>query len=140
MMNRQEARRAWVQALRSGRYEQGKGRLNKDGKFCCLGVACELYIEDGGQLERVAEHPVLNDSATGYREPGTKPVDAALPPRPVTEWLGLNMASGTYGTDDVWNSTRSLAGDNDCGDTFEQIADTIESEPAGLFVPEVNES
>lgn len=28
----------WVAALRSGKYKQGTGYLNRDGKFCCLGV------------------------------------------------------------------------------------------------------
>ena len=31
----------WLTALRSGKYEQGKGYLkNTDEKYCCLGVAC----------------------------------------------------------------------------------------------------
>lgn len=40
----QSAHRAeFVKALRSGKYEQGKGRLRtKDDKFCCLGVACDV--------------------------------------------------------------------------------------------------
>lgn len=33
----------WVSALRSGKYEQGKSRLRCGCKFCCLGVACDLY-------------------------------------------------------------------------------------------------
>lgn len=33
----------WLEALRSGRYEQGQGYLkNKKNKFCCLGVLCDL--------------------------------------------------------------------------------------------------
>jgi hypothetical protein len=28
----------WLEALRSGRYPQGKCCLHKNGKFCCLGV------------------------------------------------------------------------------------------------------
>jgi len=28
----------WTQALRSGKYEQGQGALERDNKFCCLGV------------------------------------------------------------------------------------------------------
>lgn len=31
----------WLEALRSGKYEQGVGSLYEDGKYCCLGVACE---------------------------------------------------------------------------------------------------
>lgn len=32
----------WVEALRSGKYQQGKRALNKDNKFCCLGVAFDV--------------------------------------------------------------------------------------------------
>lgn len=32
---------AWCTALESGDYEQGRGMLCQDGKFCCLGVAAE---------------------------------------------------------------------------------------------------
>lgn len=37
---------AWLEALRSGRYKQGKGCLRsgppEDSDFCCLGVLCDL--------------------------------------------------------------------------------------------------
>lgn len=33
----------WVAALRSGNYEQGKEKLCRNGKYCCLGVLCELH-------------------------------------------------------------------------------------------------
>ncbi|SRR6266851_385778 len=33
----------WVAALRSGKYQQTReGYLQKDGRFCCLGVLCDL--------------------------------------------------------------------------------------------------
>lgn len=32
-----------IEALRSGQYQQGTGYLCKDGKFCVLGVLCELH-------------------------------------------------------------------------------------------------
>lgn len=32
----------WLKALRSGEYKQGGGYLQRDGKFCCLGVLCEI--------------------------------------------------------------------------------------------------
>lgn len=41
----------WVAALRSGEYQQGQGYLNKQNKFCCLGVVCDLYIKSGGKGE-----------------------------------------------------------------------------------------
>lgn len=30
-------------ALESGKYQQGKCALNNRGKYCCLGVACEIF-------------------------------------------------------------------------------------------------
>ena len=36
----QEYKALWLAGLRSGRYEQGRGRLREGSKFCCLGV-CE---------------------------------------------------------------------------------------------------
>lgn len=34
----------WVEALRSGKYKQGKGRLrDTDDNFCCLGVLWDVY-------------------------------------------------------------------------------------------------
>lgn len=35
----------WVLELRSGKYEQGREALNEDNSYCCLGVACKVFIE-----------------------------------------------------------------------------------------------
>lgn len=43
-----EARRLWVEALRSGEYEQGRTWLRENDRYCCLGVACELYRKHTG--------------------------------------------------------------------------------------------
>ena len=37
-----ELKDQWVAALRSGKYEQGRGLLLKDDKFCCIGVLCDI--------------------------------------------------------------------------------------------------
>ena len=39
-------RKKWVAALRSGKFKQGKKQLKANNKFCCLGVACELFKDD----------------------------------------------------------------------------------------------
>src|SRR5688500_14463606 len=45
--------RAWVDALRSGEFRQGKRRLHTDdGRYCCLGVACVVAFRMGG-IERL---------------------------------------------------------------------------------------
>ena len=33
-----EIKRKWVEALRSGKYEQCKGHLRQNDAFCCIGV------------------------------------------------------------------------------------------------------
>jgi hypothetical protein len=39
----------WVTALRSGEYKKGIYRLHtKDGRYCCLGVLCDLYRKETG--------------------------------------------------------------------------------------------
>ena len=94
----------WVDALRSGEYEQGKGNLKTaDGKFCCLGVACE--ISELGEWN------------------GRYYLDASnfLPPE-VQGWLGLSSSPQIVGVADgsAWylNDHR--------GWSFDQIADAIE--------------
>lgn len=98
----------WVAALRSGEYDQTTGRLERDGAYCCLGVAC-----------LVTEY-----EATPWQ-------GRISLPSTVAEELGLSSMSGHY----LLNGEQSyLSNDNDNGMTFEQIADLIESEPEGLFV------
>ena len=44
----QEIKKRWIEALRSGEYQQGKESLFHCGKFCCLGVLTDLYIKEHG--------------------------------------------------------------------------------------------
>lgn len=42
-----ELKQKWVDALRSGDYEQGQEQLQTpDGKYCCLGVLCDIVNPD----------------------------------------------------------------------------------------------
>ena len=40
-----EIKKLWVEALRSGDYVQGKGRLKEGGCFCVMGVLCDLHAK-----------------------------------------------------------------------------------------------
>lgn len=105
----------WVAALRSGEYAQGFGALNKNGKYCCLGVLCELAVKEG-ILPPPVEGPV---STFGY---GRVPNRTTLPGE-VLVWTGLGLAVNNptpHGT------SRSLAEMNDRGASFSDIADVIE--------------
>lgn len=45
------AKKRWVDALRSGEYEQTQGRLcDEDGRMCCLGVLIDV-TQDGNWVE-----------------------------------------------------------------------------------------
>ncbi len=61
----------WIAALRSGQYDQTQGRLRSPltdeyNKFCCLGVACDVYDSGGWKkLEQIGKNPpVWNHVAT----------------------------------------------------------------------------
>jgi hypothetical protein len=41
-----EIQAAWVRALRSGEYKQGRGTLKQNDCFCCLGVLCKVLDID----------------------------------------------------------------------------------------------
>lgn len=99
----------WVAALRSGKYKQGYGCLREGGRFCCLGVACDIFDSDEWQ------------SANFFMD------EDLILPTAVRDWLGLQDVEGTHGSGDT------LTYINDSGKNFSEIADIIESEPEGLF-------
>lgn len=101
-------KQAWIEALRSGTYNQGSGCLRENDRYCCLGVLTDLYIKEN-KLEWVpGKHG-------DYFFNGT----AGTLPRAVSEWAKL-------GSDNPLVDDRSLAGWNDSGTSFEEIADLIE--------------
>jgi hypothetical protein len=112
MANRENISK-WVDALRSGRYEQTTGRLANQEGYCCLGVACEVAIDSGVKLSRdtVTNGTILYDgNCDGL-------------PYPVSEWLGL---FDEY--DPVLHGRRaSLWNDESLAD-FPKIASLIEEE------------
>lgn len=117
----------WLEALRSGEYEQTKRRLHNQHGYCCLGVACEVYIKAGNELAVEVRDPI--DGTVTYGG------DAATLPEPVRIWLGFRTRAGDYcSSSKLEYSDRCLAAENDRGMPFTEIADIIESEPKTLFV------
>lgn len=35
----------WINALRSGKYKQTRATLQDAGGYCCMGVACDVFIK-----------------------------------------------------------------------------------------------
>lgn len=127
-----EPKRLWVEALRSGRFNQGKARLcslkedfiEGEKRYCCLGVLCEIAIENGVQLSIAREFDYYEGDDPYVSFDGS----SAYLPEAVQLWAGLNYSDPVI--DPV---TRDLDGSgtasyfNDAkGYTFAQIADLIE--------------
>lgn len=112
-----ENAKKWVEALRSGKYKQGQGYLRFNDKFCCLGVACDVAIENG--------LCVKVDSANKQIYYGG---EVGILPQIVSDWLGMRVRTSEF------DGLNQLTVENDNGSTFSEIADLIESEPKGLFV------
>ena len=110
----------WAEALRSGEFERGGGQLRRhDGRYCCLGVACEVYRRVTGDGEWDGVEFVVGGKAERHYLPPT-----------IERWLGLYDHQGTY-VEGGPEEHRSLARDNDSGATFAAIADRIEAEQSG---------
>lgn len=118
----------WLDALRSGEYKQGSGRLQtSDGKFCCLGVLCDLAMKSGviQPPKKKLAHAVHGEIVWFY---GDWDYDFISVPTDVQRWAGLSdrnvliRFSPDDGSEEIY-----LSDLNDSGEyTFDEIADLIE--------------
>lgn len=109
----QEVKKLWVDALRSGEYQQGKGSLRNDNKYCCLGVLCDLAVSSGVCKCRSGIFPgnVL------YRYDS----EFDVLPDSVIDWAELESKNPAIRADAL-----TLGDLNDSGRDFIFIADRIE--------------
>jgi len=123
----QEIKAQWVAALRSGEYEQGQGALNSDGKFCCLGVLCELAVNAG-----VTTRAYNDNGETVWASCGPF-LETQILPYAVQQWAALDGGNPAVSLDGCDFPTLAELNDglND-GEhdyppySFDQIADLIE--------------
>lgn len=100
-----ELKAKWIEALRGGKYEQGQSFLRYEGKFCCLGVLCDIVDPDGWDT---------NGSHIGGAN--------SFPDRTVLRICNVSEDSGEK-EHPLW----PLAYMNDSGKSFAEIADFIEA-------------
>lgn len=115
-----------VAALRSREFSQGRGALaDKQGNYCCLGVACELFRRDTGEGRWTDSSGSVKDYEVGEYEG-----DGVLP-RPVQEYYGFSLDDPRLitviaeETDHYENVCAASL--NDEGKTFAEIADLFEA-------------
>lgn len=73
----------WVEALESGRFRQGRERLKRVTlgayEYCCLGVACEVAMDNGAPVvETLIDGSIKFNGSIGYL------------PEEVQDWLGVD--------------------------------------------------
>lgn len=128
-----EIKEKWIAALRSGDFTQGRGNLarintDKDNEYCCLGVLCELHVqEDPSALE--VNMDTVGDDGVRYEVKSYNQMSLVLP-EATRRWADIDNGNPDTGIlyRDRYNQldTYHLAPLNDSGLTFDQIADVIE--------------
>lgn len=122
-MTMDEARAAWLAALRSGTRKQAKNRLHTSEGFCCLGVACDLDVEAGGSewVPPSLQAGVKQEPDQGYRwvsKTNKRDTEVVILPDSIQERLGLDLNPEDMSTLAVLNDRY--------GCTFAEIADVLE--------------
>lgn len=121
-------RKKWIAALRSGEYKQGRGNLRvvsrKQTRHCCLGVACEISgVKAFSDPRRTADLNGWQSSLRyGFGNGRSERYFMYLPIE-TQRWLGVLSADPKVALPD---GPLALTYLNDCGWSFERIADAIE--------------
>lgn len=119
-----EIKQLWVDALRSGDYEQGKGALVMGNKYCCLGVLCDLAIKAGVPITHIKNVSLPPQGGDQFSDENG-PTVVGLLPELVVKWAHLDSCDPQV-VNGSCASRLSLV--NDDGFDFNTIADLIESQ------------
>jgi hypothetical protein len=105
----------WVEALRSGKYKQGRGVLRtSDNAFCCLGVLADVYNPEYWSSDTEVVSVSYCDVPAGKCEAYTY---AGCSKEMITEHLWELVTEGALHSVDE----ADLADANDGGASFEEI-------------------
>lgn len=127
-----EVKQKWIDALRSGKYEQGSGKLRTPNGYCCLGVLCDLYAQEHntqwefrGYDENANPHPM----DYWYFEDRNYYL-----PESVMDWAGLKTHNPLVRVDVEDNDEDNgyfqdeIANVNDLGYTFMDLSKIIQEQ------------
>lgn len=120
MMN-PDAKTKWIELLRSGTLEQGRGQLRSSSdQFCCLGVLCEVAVKEG-----VIPPPIPPETDPGalFDDDWEYADETGILPEAVAVWAGLSPRH-TSAED---SQSRLIAMNDTKGSSFAEIADYIEA-------------
>lgn len=123
-----EVKQKWVDALRSGEYEQGKDWLKTKRGFCCLGVLTDIYLKETGVGEwtSVSPHDPVGISSYSWDDGIGWRFENVVLPNLVRDWAGLSNHMPLV--DVEYGEPQPIATVNDSGTSFTEIADMIEEQ------------
>ncbi len=114
---------AWLRALESGEYKQAMSCLNDNEYYCCLGIACEVFLKEGGVLNKILK---ADDLMASYDE------ETLYPPDTVWQALGLKSRAGDIDPN-PYTDQSSLVFMNDSEMPHKDIAKFIREHPELVF-------
>ena len=106
-----ELKTKWLEALRSGKYDQGTGQLRNGNCFCCLGVLCDIFDPNAWKIDR------NSNAEWSYGEGFDQSHEIGVLPHNFKVTYGISA--------DVESDL--IAMNDDSGRTLSQIADYIEA-------------
>lgn len=112
VINNLEHRQQWIDALKSGKYKKGEGRLKtNDNCYCCLGVLAELNndLDENNCFKGFSVALLRNHTAGLIR-------NLNIPSSHEYNHYGLN--------EDIQNKLATI---NDDYDTFEPVIEAIKA-------------
>jgi hypothetical protein len=131
-----QVKEKWIDALRSGKYEQGSEKLRGADGYCCLGVLCDLYSQEKNQ-----EWDFRGYSENSEEEsPDTMDYwyfdgESEFLPDSVREWAGMTFKNPQVRVDvtedeneDNWFYHSEIANLNDSGYSFVELSKLIEQQ------------
>jgi hypothetical protein len=127
-----EVKQKWIDALRSGKYDQGSEKLRSVTGYCCLGVLCDLYSKEQGSEWEFRGNVETNLQPQDY---WYFDGESEFLPESVKEWAGITDKSPHVKIDveedcgeDNWFYHEHLADLNDSGYTFNELSKLIEQQ------------
>jgi len=130
-----EVKQKWIDALRSGDYEQGSEKLRGVNGYCCLGVLCDIYAREHDTQWEFRGYDELSDESNPH------PMDywyfgdqSEFLPEFVMNWAGVDVNCPVVKLDveedgeDSWFYHEGLADLNDSGYTFMDLSKIIEQQ------------
>lgn len=135
MMN-PEIKARWLEKLRSGEYLQGTGYLKAIDdshkiRYCCLGVLCEIAVEDG--ILHVNPGTVVSSIFSYADATNADDCNETILPDAVAAWAGINsegLQERNHGIRPPCPDRGEYlsCGNQNCGNCYQQELTTLNDE------------